>query len=65
MHDRVTTNHVASHMQFIIYDYGWPDTFVSDNGPCFCLALGKFKLVMDGTMFIILQVLLTTISQMD
>ena len=26
---------VASHMKLIISEYGWPETIISDNGPCY------------------------------
>ena len=31
----VTAQHVASHFKLIFSEYGWPDTLVSDNGPCY------------------------------
>ena len=27
--------HVASHFKLIFSEYGWPDTLVSDSGPCY------------------------------
>ena len=30
----MTAQHVASHFKLIFSEYGWPDTLVSDNGPC-------------------------------
>ena len=27
--------HIVSHFQAICSEYGWPDTLVSDNGPCY------------------------------
>ena len=27
--------HVASHFKLTFSEYGWPDTLVSDNGPCY------------------------------
>ena len=30
-----TAQQVASQMQVIISEYGWPETIVSDNGPCY------------------------------
>ena len=31
----MTGQHVASHFKLICSEYGWPDTLVSDNGPCY------------------------------
>ena len=31
----MTGQHVASHFKLICSEYGWPDTHVSDNGPCY------------------------------
>ena len=31
----MTAQHVASHFKLIFSEYGWPDTLVSDNGPCY------------------------------
>ena len=31
----MTAQHVASHFKLIFSDYGWPDTLVSDNQPCY------------------------------
>ena len=31
----MTGQHVASHFKLICYEYGWPETLVSDNGPCY------------------------------
>ena len=30
-----TTQQVASHMKLVFSEYGWPETIVSDNGPCY------------------------------
>ena len=30
-----TAQQVASQMQVIFSEYGWPETIVSDNGPCY------------------------------
>ena len=27
--------HVIGHLKIIFSEYGWPDTIVSDNGPCY------------------------------
>ena len=27
--------HVINHFKLIFFEYGWPDTLVSDNGPCY------------------------------
>ena len=27
--------HIAEHFKTIFSEYGWPDTLVSDNGPCY------------------------------
>ena len=31
----MTAQHLASHFTLIFSEYGWPDTLVSDNGPCY------------------------------
>ena len=31
----MTAQNVANHFKLIFSDYGWPDTLVSDNGPCY------------------------------
>ena len=31
----MTGQHIASHFKMICSEYGWPDTLVSDNGPCY------------------------------
>ena len=31
----MTAQHVVGHLKVIFSEYGWPDTIVSDNGPCY------------------------------
>ena len=31
----MTGQHIANHFKFICSEYGWPETLVSDNGPCY------------------------------
>ena len=31
----MTAQHVASHFKLILSEYGWPETLVSENGPCY------------------------------
>ena len=31
----MTAQHVIKHFKLILSEYGWPDTLVSDNGPCY------------------------------
>ena len=31
----MTAQHVINHFKLILLEYGWPDTLVSDNGPCY------------------------------
>ena len=31
----MSAQHVAKHFKSIFSEYGWPDTLVSDNGPCY------------------------------
>ena len=31
----MTGQHVANHCKLIFLEYGWPDTLISDNGPCY------------------------------
>ena len=31
----MTAQHVRNHFKLIFSEYGWPDTLVSDNGPCY------------------------------
>ena len=34
-HNSMTAQDVASHFKLVFSEYGWPDTLVSDNGPCY------------------------------
>ena len=40
----LTTKHVASHFSQVFSEYGWPDTLLTDNGPCY--ASQEFKKLM-------------------
>ena len=40
----MTGQHVASHFKLICSEYGWPETLVSDNGPCY--TSGSFTTLM-------------------
>ena len=31
----MTSQHVINHFKLIFSEYGWPDTLISDNGPCY------------------------------
>ena len=31
----MTAHHIADHCKQIFAEYGWPDTLISDNGPCY------------------------------
>ena len=31
----MTAQHVIKHFKLIFSEYGWPDSLVSDNGPCY------------------------------
>ena len=31
----MTAQHVATHCQQVFSEYGWPETLISDNGPCY------------------------------
>ena len=31
----MTGQHVANHCKLIFSEYGWPETLISDNGPCY------------------------------
>ena len=31
----MSAQHIAEHFRLIFSKYGWPDTLVSDNGPCY------------------------------
>ena len=33
----LTGQHIANHFKLICSEYGWPETLVSDNGPCYTL----------------------------
>ena len=35
----MTAQNVIGHLQVIFSEYGWPDTIVSDNGPCYTVKL--------------------------
>ena len=37
----MTTQHIADHIKQIFAKYGWPDTIVSDNGPCYTSEIFK------------------------
>ena len=30
----MTVQHVTSQMKLVYSEYGWPETIISDNGPC-------------------------------
>ena len=40
----MTAKHVASHFTQVFSEYGWPDTLLTDNGPCY--ASQEFKQLM-------------------
>ena len=40
----MTAKHVASHFSQVFGEYGWPDTLLTDNGPCY--ASHEFKQLM-------------------
>ena len=42
----MTAQHVAGQMKVVLSEYGWPETIVSDNGPC-CSAEAFTKLMKD------------------
>ena len=31
----MTGQHVANQCKEILFEYGWPETLISDNGPCY------------------------------
>ena len=31
----MTGQHIASHFKVTCSEYGWPETLISDNGPCY------------------------------
>ena len=33
----MTGQHVANQCKLIFFEYGWPETLISDNGPCYTL----------------------------
>ena len=37
----MTVQHIADHFKQIFAKYGWPDTLVSDNGPCYTSEIFK------------------------
>ena len=37
----MTAHHIADHIQQIFAEYRWPDTLVSDNGPCYTSEIFK------------------------
>ena len=41
-----TAQHVTSQMKLIFSEYGWPETIISDNGPCYCTEVFS-KLISD------------------
>ena len=43
----MTVRNVTSHIEVILFsEYGWPDTLVSGNGPCYNVT--GFKQIMEG-----------------
>ena len=34
-------HHIADHFKQIFAEYGWPDTLISDNGPCYASEVFK------------------------
>ena len=34
-------HHIAHHVKQIFAEYGWPDTLISDNGPCYASKVFK------------------------
>ena len=40
----MTAHHIADHFKQIFSEYGWPETLISDNGPCY--ASETFKKLM-------------------
>ena len=41
----MTAHHIVDQIKQIFAEYGWPDTLVSDNGPCY--ASETFKELME------------------
>ena len=37
----MTAQHIADHIKQILAEYGWPNTIVSDNGPCYASEIFK------------------------
>ena len=37
----MTGQHIVDHFKQIFAEYGWPDTIVSDNGPCYTSEIFK------------------------
>ena len=37
----MTAHHIANHFKQIFAEYGWPDTLISDNGPCYAREVFK------------------------
>ena len=37
----MTAHHIVDHIKQIFAKYGWPDTLVSDNGPCYTSEIFK------------------------
>ena len=42
----MTGKAIAQHMQAIFAEYRWPDTLVTDNGPCYTFK--EFKMLMES-----------------
>ena len=42
----MTGQHIANQCKLIFSEYGWPETFISDNGPCY--SLQAFNSVMQS-----------------
>ena len=40
-HTSMTAHHIANYFKQIFAEYGWPDTLISDNGPCYASKVFK------------------------
>ena len=52
----------ANQCKQVFSEYGWPDTLISDNGPCYT---SQALVSLKPSVLIILQTLHITYSQMD
>ena len=59
----MTGKAIVHHMQAIFAEYRWPDTLVTDNGPCYTSM--EFQMLMESMSVNISQALPTSLRAMN